>query len=569
MLPTSKLPDILETSGILSKKDLAGVQNEAECKALSLEQCVLKKRLVTSARLYEASAKFFQLPYVSLLAQVIPQQVLNLLTEPIARTHQVVPYAKDDSTLKVAVLNPDDIQTIEFIRKKTGLAVEVAMTDPESLDDILKQYKKSLESEFSQIAKANKKPIEELAQEAPVIRIVDALLEHAILRGASDIHIEPREKDVIVRFRIDGMLREAMMLPKEVHAGIIARIKILSNLKIDEHRVPQDGRFRVDIPSYRVSIRVSIFPMFDGEKIVMRILQEDVRLLSLSELGFAPHQLEIVMRNIKKPHGIILVTGPTGSGKTTTLYTFLAHLNTPNTNISTIEDPIEYRITGINQSQVNPKIGFTFAIGLRSLLRQDPNIIMVGEIRDTETADIAINAALTGHLVLSTLHTNDAVTSIPRLQDLGAASFLVAQTANMITAQRLVRRICPHCTMSYQLSKEEAAELQSLFNMKEIMTTLAKEGAISSAETTLSGMRFFKGAGCAQCGQEGYRGRIAIHEILEVSSEISKLIYTKASAKELLGQARAQGMVTIVEDAFVKAKQGLTTIAEIIRATKE
>lgn len=571
MLPSQKLPEILESNKVLSRDEIGKLKGEAECAALSLEECVIKKHLITQELLYKAGAQFFKLPFVVLLGQIIPQSVLRLIPEPIASSHQIVAYAKENDILKVAVLDPEDLQTIEFVEKKTGLKVSVAITDPESLKDALKQYRKSLEAEFAEIARqANKKPIEQLAQEAPVVRIVEALLEHAILRGASDIHIEPREKDVVVRFRVDGMLKEAMTLPKEVHMGIAARIKILANLKIDEHRIPQDGRFRFQIPSYKVSLRVSIFPMFDGEKIVMRILPEDLKLLRINELGFEKKQQEIIMHNIQKPHGIILVTGPTGSGKTTTLYAFLSHLNRPNVNISTIEDPIEYRISGINQSQVSPKVGFTFAIGLRALLRQDPNIVMVGEIRDSETADIAINAALTGHLVLSTLHTNDAVTAIPRLIDLGAPPFLVAQTANMITAQRLVRKICSHCTVSYTLTKEMSDELNALFNIDGIIATLMEKDILSKEEhPKLEGMRFFKGAGCSFCGDEGYRGRIAIHEILEVTPEISGLIYSRAQSDKLHEAARAQGMLTLAEDAFIKAKQGLTTIAEILRVTKE
>jgi len=566
MLPTQKLPDILAAGKLLTKDQIAKAQTEAECKALSLEECVLKKRLTTPDRLYKSAADFFKLPFVGLLGVLIPPEVLGLVSEPIARTHEVIPYARENDTLKVAVLDPEDFQTLEFIQKKTGLALEIAITDPEGMADALKQYKKTLAAEFSEIGKVSKKPVEELAQEAPVIRIVDTLLEHAILRGASDIHIEPREKDVTVRFRVDGILQEAMTLPHEVHAGIIARIKILANLKIDEHRIPQDGRFKVTIPNYNVSIRVSTFPMFDGEKVVMRILQEDLRLLSVNELGFFPAQLEVVLRAIKKPHGIILVTGPTGSGKTTTLYSFLAALNTPHVNISTIEDPIEYCIPGINQSQVSPKAGFTFALGLRSLLRQDPNIIMVGEIRDAETADIAINAALTGHLVLSTLHTNDAITAIPRLLDLGAPPFLIAQTASLISAQRLVRKICQHCISAYTLTKEASAELETQFDMKTIRATLARLDVPSKGGTSGG---FFKGAGCPQCGGEGYRGRVAIHELLEVNAEISGLIYNRAPTAAIQTAARKNGMVTLVEDAFIKATQGLTTIDEIVRATKE
>lgn len=570
MLPVQKLPEILEAAGILNRKELDKLSHEAECSSLALEECVLKKRVVTPSLLYKAGAQFFKLPYITLLGQVIPKEVLSTIPEPIARTHQIVPYAKENNILKVALLDPEDLQTLDFIEKKTGLTLELSITDPDSLKDALKQYKKSLEEEFAQIAKVSTQPIEKLAQEAPVVRIVDALLEHAIIRGASDIHIESREKDVIVRFRVDGILREAMVLPKEVHLGILARIKILANLKIDEHSIPQDGRFRFQIPNYRVSIRVSIYPMFDGEKVVMRILHEDIKLLSINELGFDPKQLAIVMRSIKKPHGIIFVTGPTGSGKTTTLYAFLTTLNQPGVNISTIEDPVEYRIPGINQSQVNPKVGFTFGIGLRSLLRQDPNIIMVGEIRDTETADIAINAALTGHLVLSTVHTNDALTTIPRLTDLGAPPFLVAQTTLMISAQRLVRKICTHCLVSFTISRAMAKDLEALFDVKALLKTLAREGVITEKNvSSFEGMRFLRGAGCSMCSSEGYRGRIAIHEVLEINEKLASLIHSRAKVEDLKAAAREQGMVTLLEDAFIKAKQGLTTIEEILRVANE
>lgn len=570
MLPIKKLPEILEAQKILTKDDIAKFTTEAECKTLTLEECILKKRVVAEDLLYKAAAKYYNLPYVSLIGQIIPREVLSIITEPIAQTHKLIPYAKEKDVIKIAVLNPDDTETIEFIQKKTGAKVELAITDPDSLKAGLKQYRQSLETEFAEIVKrAPGKSDEELAKEAPIVRIVDALMEHAILRGASDIHIEPREKDVTARFRIDGVLHEAMMLPKEVHMGVVARIKILANLKIDEHRVPQDGRFKVQIPNYKVSVRTSIFPMFDGEKIVMRILHEDTRAMTIEELGFAPKQYEIIMRNIKKPHGIILVTGPTGSGKTTTLYAFITHLNRPQVNISTIEDPIEYRILGVNQSQVNPKVGFTFATGLRSLLRQDPNIIMIGEIRDAETADIAINAALTGHLVLSTLHTNDAVTALPRLLDLGIPSFLIAQTADLITAQRLVRKTCQHCLMSYTLTREMVQELEKQFDMPAVLATLAREGVLTESKTKLEGMRFVKGAGCPMCGDTGYKGRIAVHEVLEVSHEIAELIYNKAPVENLRQAARTQGMLTLLEDAFLKAKEGLTTIEEIVRVTKE
>jgi type II secretory ATPase GspE/PulE/Tfp pilus assembly ATPase PilB-like protein len=360
-----------------------------------------------------------------------------------------------------------------------------------------------------------------------------------------------------------------MTLPKNVQSGIIARIKILTNLKVDEHRLPQDGRFKIATKEYKVSFRVSIIPTYDGEKIVMRLLHEKAQILNLEQLGFQPNSLEIVKRNIDKPHGMILVTGPTGSGKTTTLYTILNILNTPKVNILTVEDPIEYRMPHVNQSQVNTKIGYTFAAGLRAFLRQDPDIIMVGEIRDQETAEIAIHAAMTGHLVLSTLHTNDAPTTLPRLMEMGVPSFLVASTTNIIVAQRLVRKICPNCIQSYKLDKETIDELKKQLNIDSIMETMQKEKAIADAKKGIEALLFYRGKGCKQCNNSGYKGRIGIYETLEITEEMSELILRKASRNELKRQAISQGMLTIVEDGFLKAKNGVTTIEEIMRVTKE
>ncbi len=359
-----------------------------------------------------------------------------------------------------------------------------------------------------------------------------------------------------------------MTLPKTLQDGLIARLKILSNLKLDEHRLPQDGRFKIENKDYKISFRVSLIPVYDGEKAVLRLLDEGHKILTLEQLGLQSSALAIVKKNLSKPNGIFFVTGPTGSGKTTTLYTMIDILNTPGVNIATIEDPIEYRMPHINQSQVNPKIGFTFAGGLRSLLRQDPNIIMVGEIRDRETAGIAINAAMTGHLVLSTLHTNDAPTALPRLLDMGVEPFLVSSTTNLIIAQRLVRKICQHCIASYNLKPEEVAALEKDygFNLKELLARVAEPGAPAP---DLSAVLFFKGKGCNKCGLSGYKGRVGIYEALDVTEEVRVLINTRADSDTIRKKAREQGMITMLEDGFLKAKSGVTTIEEILRVTKE
>ncbi|MCK5320880.1 type II/IV secretion system protein, partial [Candidatus Parcubacteria bacterium] len=447
-------------------------------------------------------------------------------------------------------------------------------TTPENIKETLKQYHKSLKAEFNYLSDdkgelEETKDLKKLAADLPVVRIVDTLLEYSIIEGASDIHIEPEEKNVLVRYRIDGILRNVMVLPKTVQSGIIARIKILANLKVDEHRLPQDGRFKIATNEYKVAFRVSIIPAFDGEKIVLRLLNEKAQVLTLEQLGLQSAPLKVLKANVKKPHGIILVTGPTGSGKTTTLYTVLNILNTPEVNISTVEDPIEYRMPHVNQSQVNAKIGYTFASGLRAFLRQDPDIIMVGEIRDQETAEIAVHAAMTGHLVLSTIHTNSAAATMPRLSEMGIPTFLIATTTNIIIAQRLVRKICPNCIQSFNLDEETIKELEKQLSIENLLKTLEKEKIIIDAKKGLKSLLFYRGKGCKRCSNSGYKGRIGIYEILENTEEISDLIRKNTDTNEINKQSVKKGMLTMVEDGFIKAKNGITTIEEIMRVTKE
>ncbi len=572
-----QLKKIILAEDLIEEKELSRIEKEAKKQKQDLYSFLLKQNIVQETALYEAWAKSLDLPFVNLKEQNIRKDVLNLIPEPIASTHQVIAFDKDGEKLKIATLDPSDLQTFEFIKRKNDCDLEIYLTSPNSFRESLKQYHKSLQAEFENITKKKEQTeegqererLEELAQDLPVIRIVDTLLEYAIFEGASDIHIEPTEKEVVARYRIDGILRDVMTMPKKIHPGIVARIKILANLKLDEHRLPQDGRFKIANKEYKISFRVSIIPVFDGEKIVMRLLNESAQILTLEQLGFQKKSLETIKRNIKKPNGMILVTGPTGSGKTTTLYTILNILNTPEVNITTIEDPIEYRMPRVNQSQVNHKIGYTFASGLRAFLRQDPDIVMVGEIRDNETADIAVNAAMTGHLVLSTLHTNDAPTALPRLEDMNIPPFLVASTVNVIIAQRLVRKICPHCIVSYNLDKTAMKELEVQFNIPEMLKVLEKEGAIASAKEKLESLLFYRGKGCKKCNQTGYKGRIGIYEVLEMTPEISELVLKKASSDDIMKTAVKQGLITMAQDGFIKAKNGITTLEEIIRVTRE
>jgi len=408
--------------------------------------------------------------------------------------------------------------------------------------------------------------LKKAAEELPVIKIVDTIIKHAILERASDIHIEPMENEVLIRYRIDGILREVMHLPREITSGIVARIKVLSNLKLDEHRLPQDGRFKIESEDYRYSIRVSILPVFNGEKIVMRLLPETARAFTLESLGLRGEALEKVYGNLRKPTGMILVVGPTGCGKTTTLYSMLEILNTPAVNISTIEDPVEYLMPRINQTQVNPKIGLTFSSGLRSLVRQDPDIVMVGEIRDNETASLAINAALTGHLVLSTLHTINAAGSIPRLIDMKAEPFLISSTLNCLLAQRLVRKLCKE-KEKYRLGRAELKNLEKYCDLERVLRILREEKLVTSKQT-LEDIDFYRPKPTKEY-PDGYRGRIGIFEVLPITESIKELIVKGASSGQIQAQALKEGMRTMVEDGFIKAAQGITTIEEVLRVIIE
>ncbi|KKQ57564.1 MAG: Type II secretion system protein E [Parcubacteria group bacterium GW2011_GWA2_38_13] len=577
MLSENQIIEILILQKLITQPELKEYERKAKETNIGALEYLKQNKVLNENQIYQAIADKHSIPFTDLKDKKIRKDILMLIPEAIAQAHKIIAFDKDEKDLHIATLNPKDIELFDFLKKKTNLDVKIFITTPSSFSEALKSYHLGLQVEFGNIKKEQEtgqpdpdnKDLKELAQDLPIIRIVDTLLEYAIFEGASDIHIEPEEKEVDARYRIDGILRNVMTLPKSVHAGIVARIKILSNLKLDEHRLPQDGRFKIQTNEYNVSFRVSIIPTFEGEKVVMRLLNEKGQLLTIEQLGFLPTVLATIKRNISKPHGMILVTGPTGSGKTTTLYTFLNVLNTPKVNITTIEDPIEYRMAHVNQSQVNPKIGYTFAAGLRAFLRQDPNIIMVGEIRDPETAEIAVHAAMTGHLVLSTLHTNDAITTLPRLCDMGIPSFLIANTTNIIIAQRLVRKICPKCIYSYTLDKKGVDELDKIINLKELVKTLEREKIISLEKQSLDKLLFYRGKGCKACNQEGFKGRIGIYEALEITPEISSLLVKKASNEELKIVAKKQSMISILEDGFIKAKNGVTTVEEILRVTKE
>lgn len=590
----SQLKKFFIDSDLLTPAQIKEMEAKAEKDNISLETALLRAQLVSDQDMSKAKAYMNGIPYVNLKEEEIDPQILKVIPEQMARQYNAVSFGKQGNKLKVAMLDPNDLLFIDFIGKKTGMEILPCLADGEGIRKAFQMFQKSLKAEFGDLVgsevtddgekliikkdgvegeEGEEVDLKKAAEDLPVVKIVDTLLKHAILEGASDIHIEPEEKDVVTRFRIDGVLHDAMTLPRLILPGIVARIKVLANLKIDEHRLPQDGRFKVESPDYKVAFRVSIIPVFDGEKIVMRLLNESSgSVLTLDQMGFRQRDYNVVKAEIEKPNGMILVVGPTGSGKTTTLYTILGMLNEPGVNISTLEDPIEYRMARVNQSQINAKINFTFASGLRSLLRQDPDIIMVGEIRDGETAELAVNAALTGHLVLSTLHTSSAAGTLPRITDMGIEDFLVASTANVIISQRLVRKNCKECIEEYQMDEGTYESLARKYDMERLAAVLREEEMIKEKTKDIKELwmkvKFSKGKGCSKC-RGGYKGRMGIYEVLQISDGIKKLINSQANAEVIENEGIKEGMNTMFEDGIIKAVRGVTTLEEVMRVTKE
>ncbi|MBU1292637.1 Flp pilus assembly complex ATPase component TadA [Patescibacteria group bacterium] len=579
----SELKEFILDSGLVPRKDVEAADEEAKKKKQSLGDILIAQGALSTDSLRRIKAYVLGIPFVNLKDRKIPLEVLSLIPEPIARTHSIVAFRKGEGELEVAMLDTEDLPAIDSVRKTTGLKIQARLTDEDSLKNVLLQYQKSLKEEFGDLisTEAGKinlikdavegdetsgEDLKKMAEDLPIVRIVDTLLRHAIIQKASDIHIEPMEHEVLVRYRIDGVLHDAMTLPRTAAAGITARIKVLANLKLDEKRLPQDGRFKMETETDKVSFRVSMLPTYFGEKIVMRLLRETGEGFTLDVLGFHGDSMERIHKATKASTGLILISGPTGSGKTTTLYTILDILNTPDVNISTVEDPIEYQMKRVNQTQVNPAIGFTFANGLRSLVRQDPDVIMVGEIRDGETASLAINAALTGHLVLSTIHTNSAAGAIPRLMDMGVEPFLLVSTLRVIVGQRLVRRLCDG-KEQYSLDAEERAKVAGTDKFDAVLKALTDEKLVK-AGSGLDDVPFYKPTPSAQC-EDGYSGRIGIHEVLSVTPTIRDLILHNGTTDAIEEQARKEGMLTMLEDGIYKATRGVTSIEEVLRAVTE
>ncbi len=573
-----QLKKFILDSGLVSQKDMDEAAWKAVEKNQKIGDVLFSEGKIGEADLKRMEAFVLGIPFISLKEKKIDFSTLSLIPEPIARNCNIVAYEKTEDSLQVAMLDVDNLPLIDFIKKRSGLKILPRLTDTESIKSVLVQYRKSLQADFDSIIQKESKSLKEeegeksatelknLAEDLPVVKIVDSLIFHAILQNASDIHIEPGEKDLTVRYRIDGILHNAMVLEKSAGAGITARIKVLANLKLDEKRLPQDGRFKIDQNGEKISFRVSTLPTFYGEKTVIRILKENTHGFSLETLGFHGEGLERIYASLKLKTGMVLATGPTGSGKTTTLYTMLDILNKPEVNISTVEDPIEYQMPRVNQTQVKPEIGLTFANGLRSLLRQDPDIIMVGEIRDKETASLAINASLTGHLVLSTIHTNSSSGAIPRLIDMGVEPFLIVSTVKVIIAQRLVRKLLPS-KEKYILSAPERANLAKIIDLDRMLQMLKKEHIVGEKDNWDT-IPFYKPSKNTE-SEDGYASRTGIHEVMKVTQSIRDMIIKGASQDEIEAQAKKEGMMTMVEDGVYQAVLGITTLEEVFRVVSE
>ncbi len=561
------LKPLLLQTGIVTEDQFAVAIEKSKRTGQNVSDILISQGTINQDYLIDLLSKFFNTPRVKVSGKEINFDFLNLIPEDIARARNAIIFDKKDDYIYLAVTDPTDLESINFIQRYTNTQTKVFLTTDDDLKSAFALYRKQLTENFATIIEDNLRKVSAIegmdaadaASELPIVSLFDTIIIYASSLNASDIHIERLSDSIIIRFRVDGILREIVRLPKEVHNAVVARVKILAGLQIDEHNRAQDGRFKYQKGDDVFDVRVSILPTFYGEKVNMRLLLGALKPLSFEELGMERDMIDIMNDNIKRSYGMILVTGPTGSGKTTTLYSVLSKLNRPEVNIVTVEDPIEYELRYVNQVQVNAKAGLDFANGLRSILRQDPNIIMVGEIRDSETASIAVNAALTGHLVLSTLHTNDATTAVPRLLDLGVQPFLVSATVNAVIAQRLVRKVCRNCIESYKLTPETKAQIDRQF----------KNSPFKKKSYTIPS-ELYHGKGCKVCNNTGYKGRLAIYEVFNVSDDMRTFMQSPTFSLDGLREiAGKNGMVSLFEDGVRKAQTGLTTIEEIFRVVKE
>ncbi len=591
---------LLRTTEKVSEEQITTLREQEAAEKKPLQDLVIANNLITEKDLTKLYAAEIDVPYVELNPKEIKREVLRLIPERIAKQYGVVLYGlEEDGGKLLAMSDPDDIQAVNFLRKQLGEQLKVHLATNSAIQAAIDQYRGTIGSELTKVMTPEDTDDEEedvdeedLAEDSPIAQTVNLIIEYAVKASASDVHIEPRESNIVVRYRVDGILREANKLPKKVLNSLVSRIKILANLKIDERRVPQDGRFKIQVGSQVFALRVSTLPVTEGEKVVMRILNESSEAATLEELGYWGSSLNSIKQAMTQPHGMILVTGPTGSGKSTSLFSILSIINKPSVNISTIEDPVEYRIPGTNQTQVNPKAGMTFAAGLRALLRQDPNIIMVGEIRDSETAGLGVQAALTGHLVFATLHTNNAATCLPRLLDMSIEPFLIASTVRAVVGQRLVRRLCIDCREAVSPDAATLKQIAEIFGtdnpsiVKQIhhLEEMAFEGgigkssggkaphasdALSTSGTKITQLWKAHDGGCDTCGHTGYKGRIGIYEVLSNSQDVQHLIVANSTSDAIQEQAIKEGMITMQVDGFIKALRGQTSVEEVLRVTSE
>jgi len=574
--------ELLKQENILNESQIAEAEKKAQAEGQNIEDILIKDKLVDSEKLVEVKAKFRGMPYVNLMERDVAKDVLNIISPEVAKNYRVICFNKEKNQIDVGILDAGNFKAVEainFLANEEGYRVKYYLMSEDSFNKSLKQYQtlseevevalkaQEEEAESERTSQDKQRKTEEVTKAAPVSKIVSVILKHAVEGGASDIHIEPFKKESRIRYRIDGILNTSLVLPISVHGSIVARIKVLANLKLDETRVPQDGRIRVNFGKKRIDFRVSVLPLVETEKVVMRILDVSRGAPTLEDLGYEGHNLKIITSNIKQTDGLFLVTGPTGSGKSTTLFSAMTLINKEGVNISTLEDPVEYFLDGANQSQIRDEVGFTFATGLRALLRQDPDIIMVGEIRDSETAELAIHAALTGHMVLSTIHTNDAIGTIPRLIDMKVEPFLLASTLNGILAQRLVRRVCTYCKIEHEMSEEVRntirTEVDKMYELVDDKTKKLFDDTILNKGK--KGGKLYKGKGCARCGGSGYKGRVSIAEVLDVNDDIRGII---ANGKELNHNSeilKKQKFITVQQDGIIRVLQGVTSMEEVLR----
>ena len=568
-LPTQQIKEMLVQAGVLDDATFDSIKIEADRKRQNVADLIISEGFINKEYFFNLLAKTLGFERINLGIQKIDERVMNLVSEDMARQRKIIVFNRgDDGAFDIAMENPTDLETIDFLSLRLKSKIKPFLATEEDLNRGYLLYHKRLTQDFKKVIEdgiqkslrsKNKGDLNEAAKDVPIVALVDNLLEYALSSRASDVHFEALDDAILVRFRIDGVLHEIIKMPKEIHPAVVARMKILSGLRVDEHTHPQDGRFRHKISDTLVDIRVSVIPTFYGEKVEMRLLSAAQKPISLTELGMFENTIKVIEEGVKKTYGMVLLCGPTGCGKTTTLYSIMNILNRPEVNIVTIEDPIEYDMRYLNQTQVNMAAGITFASGLRSILRQDPNIIMVGEIRDHETADIAVQSALTGHLVLSSLHTNDAPTTVPRLMDMGVPPFLVSAVLNVICAQRLARKIHLDCIESYTPSEESLKALQSEFRSAEVNENVVKVPKV-----------LYRGRGCPACNNTGFLGRLGIFEAMNITEEVRKLIISpEFNLDNLRKLAKKEGMTTMFEDGMRKVELGMTTVEEVLRVIRE